>query len=401
MNDTEKGIIAAKTAGATLRSGASATVRSLRESIAGAPPTLRRRAAGLLAIAAFLFIAISGYRFISYRQELSARAAELAAGPRVRTAKVVQGVGEHVATLIGETRPYQSATLYAKVSGYLRSIKVDKGDIVKEGQVIAQIESPETDEAFIGAEADAKNKRAIAARMQTLFAKQLVSQQEAEQAQADADVSSARLRSTQTMKSYEVLRAPFAGTITARYADPGALVQNAMNSQSSALPVVMISQIRRLRVDVFLDQRDAPYASKDDPVVITLAERPGFKIEGRLARLSDQLDPRTKMLLAEIDIPNEDRSLVAGSFVQVSIRIKSRPYLEAPVESLALKGGKTFLTAISPQGTLVYKPVDVATNDGKTLGLLGGVQVGDLLALNIGDSLAEGAKVRPIEEALP
>jgi RND family efflux transporter MFP subunit len=375
--------------------------RSLKDSIASAPPGLKRYAKWLLGGALFLLVAIAGFKYLSYKHEQMVRAAEIAAGPHVQTAKVTKGIGEHMVTVIGETRPFESATLYAKVSGYLRSVRVDKGDVVKQGEVLAMIESPETDEAYIAAEADAKNKRAISARMQTLFAKQLVSQQEAEQALADADVASAKLRSQQTLKGYEILRAPFPGTITARYADPGALVQNAANSQTSALPVVMISQIRNLRVDVFLDQRDAPFVEKNDPIEITLAERPGLKIEGRLSRLSDQLDSRTKMLLAEIDIPNEDRRLVAGSFVQVALKIKSPPYLEAPVEALATKGSKAFLTVITPQNTLTYEPIDIATNDGKVIGILSGAHEGDVLALNVGDTLAEGSKVRPVQEHAP
>ena len=102
------------------------------------------------------------------------------------------------------------------------------------------------------------------------------------------------------------------------------------------------------------------------------------------------------MLLTEIDMPNESRSLVAGSFVQVALKIKSPPYLEAPVEALALKGGKSFLTAITPDNHLTYKEVQIADNDGKLLRLISGIEEGMLLALNIGDSLPEASLVRPI-----
>jgi RND family efflux transporter MFP subunit len=374
----------------------SAVTKSLKDAIETAPPELRKPAKRLLVGAIVLFVVISGYKFIAYKWEQHRLAVEMAAGPMVRTDKVKKSAGDHTATFIGETRPYESATLYAKVSGYLKKVLVDKGDIVKQGQVLAIIESPETDESYIAAAADAKNKKAIAARMTALLAKRLVSQQEADQAVADSDVSQARLRSTQTLKDYETLRAPFPGTITARFADPGALVQNATSSETSALPVVTISQIRRLRVDVFLDQRDAPFVVKDQPVEISLVERPGFKILGHLDRLSDELDPRTKMLLTEIDIPNEDRSLVAGSFVQVKLQIKAPPYLEAPVESLAVKNDKNYLTVITADNTLTFKPIEVADNDGKILRIISGATEGDTLALNVGDTLPEGNKVRPV-----
>ena len=174
--------------------------KSLKDALATAPPRLKVRAAQLLGGAFALFVLIAGYRYAMYWREEAARARELAAGPRVRTARVTKGLGEHTTSVIGETRPYQSATLYAKVSGYLKKVAVDKGDIVKEGQLLAVIESPETDQAYLAAAADAKNKTAISGRMSQLLAKQLVSQQEADQAQADADVAQARLRTQQTLK---------------------------------------------------------------------------------------------------------------------------------------------------------------------------------------------------------
>jgi membrane fusion protein, multidrug efflux system len=373
--------------------------KSLNDAIASANPDLRRRGKTILLTAVILLVAIGGYKFVANFLQRRALEAEAAAGPRVRVAKVQKGLGEHRVTVIGETRPYQSATLYAKVSGYLKTVDVDKGDIVQENQVLAIIESPETDEAYLAALADAKNKRAILARTKILYDKQLVSAQEFDQAQADASVSEAKFRAQHQLKDYEVLRAPFTGTITGRFADPGALVQNASNSESSSLPVVMLSEIKRLRIDVFIDQRDAPYVKKDDPVTITLAERPDYKLEGTVARVTGELDPRTKMLLTEIDIPNDERTLVAGSFVSVSLLVKSPPSLEAPVESLVLKDDKSYITAISDSNTLVYKPVEIGSNNGKMLSIISGVEEGQLLALNIGNTLPEGHKLRPIIEA--
>jgi membrane fusion protein (multidrug efflux system) len=380
------------------KNASSALIKSVKDSIDAAPPEIKKPAKKLLVGALVLFCLISGFKLVRLKIEESARAKEIAAGPMIRVAQVMNSLGEHETSLLGETRPYQSATLYAKVSGYLKSVKVDKGDVVKQGQILAVIESPETDQDYQAALADAHNKHDIAGRTQTLRAKGLVSQQEAEQAQSDADVAAARLHTQETLKGYETIRAPFPGVVTARYADPGALVQNATNSQSSALPVVTVSQIKQLRVDVFLDQRDAPFVVKDEPVHITIAERPGLVIEGRVDRISGELDSRTKMMLTEIDIPNEDGQLVAGSFVQVGLKIKSPPYVQAPVESLVLKDNKPFLTVVTPDNQLTYKPIDIASNDGKLISIISGVQGGDKVALNVGDAIPEGGKVRPIVE---
>jgi RND family efflux transporter MFP subunit len=371
---------------------------SIKSSIETAPPELRKPIKRILIGAIVLLIGITGFKYFRLSQQRSARALEIAAGPMLRIAQITQSSGQHDTTVIGETRAYQSVTLYAKVSGYLKSVRVDKGDIVKEGQVLAVIESPETDQAYTGALSNAKNKHDIALRMTSLLKQGLVSEQEAEQAQSDDDVAAAQYRAQEILKGYEIIRAPFSGTVTARFADPGALVQNAANSQTSALPIVTVSQVNRLRVDVFLDQRDAPYVRKDDPVEITLAERAGFKIKGRVDRLSDQLDPRTKMMLAEIDIPNTQTRLVAGSFVQVLLKIKSPPYFEVPVEALVLRQNQPLITIVNSANQLTYRPVEIAGNNGKTLWIVSGVQKGESVALNAGDSIPEGGKVRPVVE---
>jgi len=353
----------------------------------------------LIAICIVLIVTISKSKRETITNEEASRKYELEAGPRVQVTQITRTPGEHTLTLIGETRPYLEDILYAKVSGYLKSVLVDKGDVVKKGQVLAVIESPETDQAYQAALADAKNKRAIAARVLELFGRHLVSPQERDQARADADVSSANLRTQEILKGYETVRAPFDGKVTARFADPGALVQNASGSRTSALPIVTVSQVNRLKVDVFVDQDEAMFIEKDQPVEITLNspnEFSGRKISGRVSRMADELDPRTKMLLTEIDIPNEMHPLVAGSFVRVALKVKSPPYLVAPVESLVLKNGKPYLAVVTPENRITYKPIEVTNNDGKVIWFASGAAEGEKVALNTGDTIPEGGKVRPI-----
>jgi membrane fusion protein (multidrug efflux system) len=199
---------------------------SIKKSFLEAPPQMRKGIIAFLSSALLIILVVTSVKSILVKREAATRAAEIEAGPLVKTATVAPSPGEHTITLIGETRPFAEATLYAKVSGYLKTVNVDKGDVVKKGQVLAVIDSAETDQAFQAARAESKYKQAIAARIDKLFTKHLVSQQEVDQARADADEASARLHGQETLKSYETIRAPFAGTITARFADPGALVQN-------------------------------------------------------------------------------------------------------------------------------------------------------------------------------
>jgi membrane fusion protein, multidrug efflux system len=362
------------------------------------PKKLKRGATYVIGGGLILLAGISGVKAYLNQEEQRKLAAEIAAGPRVHLAQVKMSSGVRTITLIGESRPFATATLYAKVSGYLKEVLVDKGDVVKQGQTLAVIESPETDQAFQGALADAKNKSTIAKRSRLLLHKKLISAQEEEQAKSDGDVAGARLKSEEVEKGYEILKAPFDGTVTARYVDQGALVQNATTSQTSAQPVVVVSTINRLRVDIFLDQKDAPFVQKGDGVEITMSERPGFKLEGKVARISGELDPRTKTLLTEIDLNNEKEEVVAGSFVQVTLTVKSPATLQVPVEALILKGDKYLLPVISEENKVALREVEVGVNDGKMISILKGVNEGEKVGLSLGASVADGGKVRPIVE---
>jgi membrane fusion protein, multidrug efflux system len=236
------------------------------------------------------------------------------AGPRVEVIRVSEAGGVHTVSLIGEAHPYQEAILYAKVSGYLRDIGVDKGDHVTAGEVLGHIESPETDHQYQAAVADARNKRINADRAKALVARDMISHQDADQAEADAEVAEANVAELAALRSYEILKAPFDGTVTARYADPGALLQNAANSQSSALPLVTVSETGRLRVYVYPAQADAAFIRVGDPAVVTTPERPELRVAARITRLSGELDPRrAPCSLRSISRTREAKSCLAAS----------------------------------------------------------------------------------------
>src|SRR5581483_3853214 len=138
---------------------------------------LHRMGVGLLIGAFILLLVIIVIKRVSIHNESHRRERDLAAGPHVRVAPVLPSAPERKLVLNGEARPFESVTLYAKVGGYLRDVKVDKGDVVKKDQLLAVVESPETTQDYRGAVADAKNKRGIADRLQPLLDKKLISQQ--------------------------------------------------------------------------------------------------------------------------------------------------------------------------------------------------------------------------------
>ena len=115
------------------------------------------------------------------------------------------------------------------------------------------------------------------------------------------------------MKSYEILRAPFDGTVTARFVDVGAMVQSSVTNQTSNQPVLTIADMSRLRVDVYVEQKDVPYVHVGDLADVADGANPDRKVQARIARTSDQLDPRTRTLFTELDVDNSEGFLVPGS----------------------------------------------------------------------------------------
>lgn len=325
--------------------------------------------------------------------ETAARKTEVAKGNRVRMVAVTQSPSTRHVDLLGEARPEESVTLYAKVAGYLKEVNVDVGSRVASGQVIATVESPETDRALDGAKADYDNKRVLADRVAQLLQRKLVSAQEADQARTEAAVAEQRLEALREQQQYETLRAPFDGQVTARFADPGALAQSAATSQTSALPVVTVSKIDSLRIFVYLDQADAASARAGTPATVTMAERENVRIPTRVARVSGELDPKTRKMLAEVDIANHEGLVVAGSFVQVRVDLPDAPKPQAPVEALLVRGTQTFIGTVDDQSRVHLKPVTVASNDGRFVTFASGVTAGERIALNLESATADGDHV--------
>ncbi|HEY2850140.1 MAG TPA: efflux RND transporter periplasmic adaptor subunit [Gemmatimonadaceae bacterium] len=322
------------------------------------------------------------------------RTSEVAAGPLVRTVNAVPSAKTHHLVLLAEARPFASVTLYAKVSGYLKWIGVDKGDRVKADQVVAIVESPETDAAWSAAKADHAQKALTASRLKTLLDRKFASQEETDLAAADEAVAAQRLESLAQQRDFEKLKVPFNGKVTARFADPGALVQNAASSQTSALPVVTVDDTDSLRVYAYLDQADAESVHPGLPATITMDERAGLRIPVKVSRTSGELDGKTRKLLVEFDLDNRNGAIVPGSFVHVDLDAPTVVLPELPSEALVVRQNRTLVAVVGADSTVRFHDVTVASNDGLRMRILHGVSSGDRVVLNAGDALADGARVR-------
>jgi len=321
----------------------------------------------------------------------------VAQGPRVQAIAVTVGPTERLLRLLGDARPLQSATLYSKVGGYLKAIQVDRGDMVTAGQVLAEIESPETDNQLRSAMTDLANKRRNAKRAQDLVASGARSVQSIEQAEADAQIAEARVAELTNLQAYETIRAPFDGRITARFADPGALVQNATTNQTSNQPLVTLVDDRRLRINVYVEQRDVPYVHVGDSADVSDAADATRKIRANIARTSGQLDPRTRTLFVELEVDNQDRFLVPGSFVYVTLHVPLRSYPEIPVAGLIVRGNNTYVAVVGEDSMVELRPVKVAATDGVRAMLSDGIRIGERIALNIPDDVGNHSRVRPVD----
>ncbi len=342
--------------------------------------------------ALIIFLTIS--RTASEKKQTENLTNAAALGPVVQTGSAIMSPQVDSIQVEGDALPYASATIYAKISGYLHSIRVDKGDRVSEGELLATIESPETDKQYLAAVATMQNDSQIAARDLALYKKSLLSQQDYEQAVFTAEQAKQTAAQYKDLKSYEEIRAPFAGTVTARYADPGALVQDAENAASSSLPLVSIANVDKLRIELYIDQRYAPFLHKGDTVKISLPDRPGFVEEATITRFTGELDVQSRMLLAEAEAPNTHNEIVAGSTVHAEVRVKHPRLLQIPVAALIVKGNKPFVGEVVNGNTLQLDSIKIGTNYGSTIEVVSGLTGNEKLVLNIGNTLPNGAHVQ-------
>jgi membrane fusion protein, multidrug efflux system len=349
-----------------------------------------------LALSVTGVILLASRRSAASRAEVSARLEAHKAGSRVLVATATTAPPERTLVLQGEVHPFATVTLYGKVAGYLGEVRVDKGDRVRAGQLIATILSPELDQQVTAARADARNKRRQAQRMQALAGPGVVAVQDVDAASAGADVAEAQEAALRTQDTYRTLRAPFAGIVTARFADPGALIQSAAGAQAGALPVVTIANTQRLRIYVYLDQASAPFVKIGDAAEVRVAERPGWSRPAKVARASGELTPRTRTMLTEIDVDNADGALLPGSFVEVAIKIKVPTLVQIPAEAVITRGTQPFVAVVDDGSRLRIRPLHLADDDGETARVLDGLRAGETVALHVGEGVEDGALVQTV-----
>jgi RND family efflux transporter MFP subunit len=284
----------------------------------------------------------------------------------------------------------QEATLYAKVSGYLKTLTVDKGDSVRAGQLLAEIEVPEllADKAQFRAEAAVARTnydRMVAARQR---APDLVVPETVDNLRGQWEIAQAKLQRTQTLLDYARITAPFSGIITARFVDPGAFIPAATaGSTPQTAAIVTLMDFSRVRVQVSTPEAETPFINNGTPVQVTVEELSGKTFKGSVTRFAYALDEATKTMLTEIELPNPSGELRPGMYASVQLEVERKhDALLVPVKALLVeKAGTSVFTVVD--GKARKTPVQTGFNDGTNAEIAGGITADQAVILLNGQTL--------------
>lgn len=333
-------------------------------------------------------ILLGAFAFVMLREEPPASSKPKSAAPSpgatssssdalpVQTLPVQRRDLARTLTLPGNVSPWLQATLYAKVPGYLKSMNADKGDVVKKGQLLAVLDAPEVEQLFQQADADYQIKQVTFERMRNVWRENpdVIAKQDVDLAEAAAKATKHLRDSRWSMLEYTKVFAPFDGTITARFADPGAFIPAATGSATQSIPFFTVMDLDTVRIYVSVPQEAALWANRGVPAVLTARELPGQEFRGSITRTTTVLDPSTRTLLVEIDLPNPNHRLRPGMFVAATLMLEEHPQALALLPA-ALVSDKTGTSVFVVEGgTAKLVAVKTGLDDGAWVEVLEGLQ---------------------------
>ena len=367
---------------------------------------------GLFA-AVFIAFSVSGGFVLARQQLLQRQTTQLsqtaALGPHVLVTQLSGGSSSRTIELPASIHGYIETPVYAKVPGYMKTINVDKGDHVKAGEVIAIIESPETDKMVADARSFYWIQNVTDVRNQELVRQQVVPQQTADETHSAMLQAKSAYQQQLAMQQYEIVRAPFDGIVTARFVDPGTLIPAAtapvsatpnavfFSSSSTSTPIVSLASQTPLRVYAFVPQSISSFIKDGDPATVTVIDFPGRKYTGTITRHPEALDQVTRTMQVEVDLPNQDRSLFPGMYANMkmtaSVTVSS---LMAPDDALIFRNDKIYLPVVRDNHLRLVE-VTVGHDDGYTVEINGDLRAGEQIAVSVGEAARDGEPVQPVE----
>jgi RND family efflux transporter MFP subunit len=370
--------------------------------VAESGPKLRRAAimALILIIAAVFTGLIPRWR---QRTQLRAETQELAV-PAV--AVVFAGPGKAAASLSlpAEVKPFLDAPIYSRSSGYLTNWFFDIGALVKQGDLLAEIDAPDLRQELVRSRAELVQAQAALAlskitadRWAELIKTASVSEQEAAEKKADFELKTANVAAAQAterrleeLQSFSHVRAPFSGTITARGTDIGQLITSANGKE-----LFHLTQTTTLRVFVHVPQMAARSIAGGQMAELTVPELPGRVFPAKVVRTSGAMSTDSRTLLVELAVDNSKNEILAGTFAQVKFPdVTSDPGLTLPSNTLLFRSEGTQVGVVKPDGTVEVRSVVLGRDFGPSVEIVGGISSSDRIILNPPDSLVSGAVVR-------
>ncbi|HEY8053777.1 MAG TPA: efflux RND transporter periplasmic adaptor subunit [Steroidobacteraceae bacterium] len=309
-----------------------------------------------------------------------------------------------------EFRPYTEVEVHAKVSGYVKQMKVDIGDRVKAGELLAVLEVPELGDdrdhalaSYRRAQADYRDAHLAYTRLvavnkdhPNLIAQQDLDTAEARDATAQGTVAAAKADADkyQTLVGYTRITAPFGGVITKRYADPGSLIQAGTASDTQAKPLVRVSDNTLLRLDFPVSVDYVHGIRLDAPLSVRVESLGGRAFQGKIARFASKVDDSTRTMLVEMEVPNPALELVPGMYATVTLKVDERPHaLAIPVEAVP-PGGKSVLM-VNGAHEVEVRPVTLGIETPGRYEVLAGLREGDLVMIGNPAQVSAGQRVEP------
>jgi multidrug efflux system membrane fusion protein len=375
------------------------------------PPAPPRKALIIVALV-IVVLALSGVlSMVSRFRDAQALAKETDVDS-VATVVVVHPVAEkpdEELVLPASLQAYEESPIYARTSGYLLRWYKDIGSGVAKGDLLADIDTPEIDQELSQARATRQQISAqlelakiSSDRWQNLRKTDSVSQQEADtqtngyqQALANLAAADANVRRLEQLESFKHVYAPFAGVLIKRNVDPGALI----NAGSAGVELFILARVDPLRVFVNVPQAYSPAIKDGMPAYITLPEISGQKFRGTVTRTAQAIDPATRTLLTEVDVPNKDGRLLRGSFGEVHFAPKiNAEKVTVPVNAMLFRQEGPRLAIVGADNKVQLRPITIGRDYGTTLEVLGGVSLEDRIIINPADSLEDGQKVNVTAE---
>ena len=390
----------------------------------------------ILAALVFLVLAfLAGYlplqqREATLRAEANAQERGL---PRLVVMRVERGPAENEIKLPGTMQALAEAPILARTDGYLKRRLVDIGDRVHAGQVLAEIDAPEVDQQIHQAEAATEQAdaaaqqaqanleqgranrelaRVTAERTKRLTERGISPQQEGDQTRAqlaaqDANVQAlekailaqrsnlaaakANLARLQELQGYRLVKAPFDGVITVRNVDVGALV-----STGNTL-LYRIAQIGTLRTYVNVPQAYVTAVHVGQTAALTVSHFPGRRFDGTVARTANALDPATRTMLVEVDVPNADGMLFPGTYAEVDLSgSRTNPPLVVPAAAILFRTDGAQVAVVQSDHTVHLQRITVGRDYGDRVEILQGVEEGATIVAAPGDSARDGARIVPV-----